>query len=84
MKISVLIPTFNCESTIERTLESVKWADQIIIIDSYSTDNTLNIIKSLNFVLIIFIFLILDLIFLNSYPSLRATVLLLFFLLLFY
>ena len=51
MKISILIPTFNCESTIERTLDSVKWADQIIIIDSYSTDNTLNIIKSFDVIL---------------------------------
>ena len=51
MKISILIPTFNCESTIERTLDSVKWADQIIIVDSYSTDNTLNIIKSFDVIL---------------------------------
>ena len=33
MKITVLIPTFNCESTIERTLNSVKWADQILVIE---------------------------------------------------
>ena len=48
MKITVLIPTFNCEATIEKTLKSVKWADQILIIDSYSTDNTLSLIKPFN------------------------------------
>ena len=44
-KLSVLIPTFNCEKSIRKTLESVKWADEIIIIDSFSTDNTLLIAK---------------------------------------
>ena len=44
-KLSVLIPTFNCETSIRKTLESVKWANEIIIIDSYSTDNTLLIAK---------------------------------------
>tara|TARA_B100001250_G_C19700142_1_gene744353 strand:- start:65 stop:832 length:768 start_codon:yes stop_codon:yes gene_type:complete len=46
LKITVLIPTFNCQSTIQRTLNSVKWADQILIIDSYSTDDTLELLKS--------------------------------------
>tara|TARA_B100002052_G_C15722993_1_gene525050 strand:+ start:23 stop:802 length:780 start_codon:yes stop_codon:yes gene_type:complete len=44
-KLSVLVPTFNCEKSIRQTLESVKWADEIIIIDSFSTDNTLLISK---------------------------------------
>ena len=44
-KLSVLVPTFNCEKSIRETLESVKWADEIIIIDSFSTDNTLLISK---------------------------------------
>ena len=48
MKITILLPIFNCESTIERTLDSVKWADQILVVDSYSTDNTLNLIKPYN------------------------------------
>jgi glycosyltransferase involved in cell wall biosynthesis len=44
-KISIIIPTFNCEETIETTMKSVEWADEIIIVDSFSTDNTLDIIK---------------------------------------
>ena len=44
-KLSVLIPTFNCETSIRKTLESVKWADEIIIVDSFSTDNTSLIAK---------------------------------------
>lgn len=43
--ISVLIICKNEEKTIRSCLESVKWADEIIIIDSYSTDNTLEICK---------------------------------------
>ena len=39
------MPTFNCEKSIRKTLESVKWADEIIIIDSFSSDNTLAIAK---------------------------------------
>ena len=45
MNITVLIPTFNCEQTILKTLNSVKWADQIVVVDSFSTDNTLKLIK---------------------------------------
>lgn len=42
--ISVLIPTFNCSDSIETTLKSVDWADEIVIVDSYSTDDTLQIV----------------------------------------
>lgn len=43
-KISVVIITFNEEVNIERCLKSVEnIADEIIILDSYSTDNTKNI-----------------------------------------
>ena len=41
--LSVLLPTYNCEKSIRKTLESVEWADEIVIIDSFSTDNTLSI-----------------------------------------
>ena len=41
--ISVLLPTFNCEKTILSTLESIKWGDEIIVIDSFSTDRTIEI-----------------------------------------
>jgi glycosyltransferase involved in cell wall biosynthesis len=45
VKLSAIILTYNCEETITDCLNSVKFADEIIIIDSYSTDNTLTLIK---------------------------------------
>lgn len=44
-KISVTIATKNEENNIERCLESVKWADEIVIVDDVSTDKTLDICK---------------------------------------
>lgn len=41
--ITAFIPTYNCEKTIRASLESVKWADKILIVDSFSTDATLAI-----------------------------------------
>ncbi|MDA0986710.1 MAG: glycosyltransferase family 2 protein [Bacteroidetes bacterium] len=38
--ISIIIITKNEEKNIEQTLQSVLWADEIIIIDCFSTDNT--------------------------------------------
>ena len=43
--ISVLINTFNEEKNIQNCLESVKWADEIILVDMYSDDETVNIAK---------------------------------------
>jgi glycosyltransferase involved in cell wall biosynthesis len=45
-KITPLILTYNEEANITRTLEQLFWAKKIIVIDSYSTDETLNILKS--------------------------------------
>jgi glycosyltransferase involved in cell wall biosynthesis len=45
IKISILLPTYNCEKTIEQTLGSIKWADEILVIDSFSNDSTLDIVK---------------------------------------
>lgn len=42
-KISALIICKNEERNIEECLKSVLWCDEIILIDSYSTDNTINI-----------------------------------------
>jgi len=43
--ISILLPTFNSAATVRETLESVKWADEILIVDSFSTDHTLEICR---------------------------------------
>ncbi len=40
MSISVIIITHNEEKNILACLESVKWADEIVVVDSFSTDNT--------------------------------------------
>ena len=42
-QLSVIITTFNEASNIEACLESVKWADEIIVVDSFSTDETVDI-----------------------------------------
>src|SRR3990167_370753 len=44
--LSVIILTKNEEKMIGACLESVKWADEIIIADNGSTDKTLEIIRS--------------------------------------
>ena len=44
-KLSVLIPTYNNESIIRNCLESIRWADEILICDSFSTDRTLAIAR---------------------------------------
>jgi glycosyltransferase involved in cell wall biosynthesis len=46
MTLSVVIITFDEESNLPRTLESVKWADEIIVVDSGSADRTVEIAKS--------------------------------------
>src|SRR6266545_4789020 len=42
-KISVLLPTFNNAEIIRATLESIQWADEILVVDSFSTDSTLDV-----------------------------------------
>ncbi len=44
-RLSVTIITYNEESNIRRTLESVKWADEIVVVDSGSTDKTVEICR---------------------------------------
>lgn len=41
--IGILVLTYNEENNIRDCLSSVDWADEIVVIDSYSTDNTLEI-----------------------------------------
>lgn len=45
VKLSVAIITLNEEHNIGRTLESVKWADEIVVVDSGSTDRTCEIAR---------------------------------------
>lgn len=42
-KLSVLLPTFNNAEIIRQALESIRWADEILVVDSFSTDATLDI-----------------------------------------
>lgn len=45
-KLSVTIITKNEEKNIKECLESIKWADEIIIVDAFSTDSTIEIAKN--------------------------------------
>lgn len=47
-KITALAITLNEEQNIERYIKSLDFADEIIIVDSFSTDKTVEIAKSLN------------------------------------
>ena len=42
-KLSVIVPTGNREDVIEECLKSVRWADEVIVVDSISTDATFGI-----------------------------------------
>lgn len=42
-KLSVVISAFNEENNLESCLESVKWADEIIVVNNSSTDQTISI-----------------------------------------
>jgi glycosyltransferase involved in cell wall biosynthesis len=41
--LSALVMTQNMAETTRRCLESVKWADEIVVVDSFSTDGTLDV-----------------------------------------
>ncbi len=44
-KISVTVITLNEEKNIERCLESLQWADEIVVLDSFSSDRTVEICR---------------------------------------
>lgn len=46
MKITAIVITYNEEEMIQGCLESIKWADEILVIDSNSSDKTRVIAKS--------------------------------------
>jgi glycosyltransferase involved in cell wall biosynthesis len=45
-KVTPLILTYNEAPNIARTLEKLSWAQEIVVIDSYSNDETIDILKS--------------------------------------
>lgn len=47
MKISATIITFNEEAKIADAIRSVDWADEVLVVDSFSTDRTVEIAESL-------------------------------------
>jgi len=44
-RLSVVIITKNEEEKIARCLESIKWADEVVVVDGYSTDRTVEICR---------------------------------------
>ena len=55
MKISIITPTFNSAKTIQSNIDSIKAQSfkdyQLIIIDNNSTDETIEIIKKIIFLI---------------------------------
>src|SRR5688572_6785126 len=45
-KLSVIITTFNEEVNIADCIQSVLWADEILVVDSFSTDRTVEIARA--------------------------------------
>ncbi len=58
VKLSACIIAFNEEERIRECLESVAWVDEIVVVDSYSTDKTVEICKEFT-----------DKVFLNKWPG---------------
>jgi glycosyltransferase involved in cell wall biosynthesis len=45
-QLTVLIITFNEAANIQRTLASLQWANNILVVDSFSTDGTVELLQS--------------------------------------
>ncbi len=43
--LTVLVPAGDRADVIEGCLKSVRWADEVLVVDSYSTDGTLEIVR---------------------------------------
>ncbi len=44
-KISAIVTTFNEEREIADCMESLEWCDEILVVDSFSTDSTVDIVR---------------------------------------
>ena len=44
--ISVVLSVYNEEAKLARTLEALRWVDEIIVVDNESSDQTVNIAKT--------------------------------------
>jgi glycosyltransferase involved in cell wall biosynthesis len=47
MRVSILILTLNEEANLPECLQSVKWSDDIVVLDSFSTDRTVKIAEEM-------------------------------------
>ena len=47
MNISVVILTYNEEINLKRCIESIDWCDDVLVVDSYSEDRTVDLARSL-------------------------------------
>lgn len=45
-EVTPMIITYNEEANIERTLNQLTWAERVVVIDSFSTDKTIDILES--------------------------------------
>jgi len=45
LAITVLLPVYNVERYVQRTIDSVRFADELLVVDSFSTDSTVEICK---------------------------------------
>ncbi len=47
-RLSVVLTTLNEEHNIERCLRSVRWADEIVVVDSFSWDRTVELARGIH------------------------------------
>ncbi|HDY68485.1 MAG TPA: glycosyltransferase family 2 protein, partial [Candidatus Scalindua sp.] len=45
VKVSACVMTFNNDDLVEDCLKNIEWADEIIVVDSFSTDKTVDICR---------------------------------------